>query len=153
PCGQGGVRQEARAERSGVQDADALLPEVGDGLVGEAGVRKRVLGVTESAVDVGRVADEAEDLLRITAEAEAGDLALVARGAEGGEGVIDGTVHRHELDVVTEDDGEVMGTAAVQPDVVAIDGAAGAEVELGEVVPAELRAENVGIARDVAERD
>ena len=112
-----------------------------------------MLVVAQHAVDLGLLADELEDLLRVAAEADGLHLAGLLRLAEGRDGLIDDLLHRDKLDVVAEDDVEVVGAEAVQGDVDALRDALGAKVEVRQVIAAELRAELVAIARDAAEGD
>ena len=153
PSRERGVGKEAGAEGSGVHHADTLRLQVGHRLVGEAGVLERVLVVAQHAIDLGLVADEPEDLLRVAAEADGLHLAGLLGLAEGRDRLVDDLLHRDELDVVAEDDVEVVGAEAVQGDVDALRDALGAEVEVLEVVAAELRAELVAVARHAAEGD
>src|SRR3989442_1711963 len=71
------VGQQTRAERTGVQDADAFRFEIGNRLVGEARVLERVLIVAQHAVHVDLIANEPEDFLRITAETDEAHFALM----------------------------------------------------------------------------
>ena len=62
-------------------------------------------------------------------------------------------LHLDELDVVAEHDVEMVGAEPVQADIDALGDALGGEVEVLEVVAAELRAERVGVARHATQRD
>ena len=114
PSGQGSVGEQARAEGTCVHGADPAGLQVGHGLLGEAGVLERVLVVAEHTVHGGLIGDEAEDLLRIAAEAHEAHLAGGHGLADGRQRLIDNLLHGHELDVVAEQDVEVIGAQAMQ---------------------------------------
>ena len=148
-----GIREQAGAEGPGIHNADALGLQIRHRLIGEAGVLERVLVVAQHAVDLGLFADELENLLRIAAEANGLHFAGLLRLAEGRDGLVDDLLHRDELDIVAEDNVEVVGAEAVQGDVDALRDALRTEVEVRQVVAAQLRAELIAIARDAAEGD
>src|SRR5438876_6289743 len=145
------VGQQTRAERTGVQDADAFRFEIGNRLVGEARVLERVLIVVQHAVHVGPIADEPEDFLRITAEADEAHLALPLNLPERGQGLIDDLPHVHELNVVTEEDVEVIGTEPMQADIDAFGHAPRGEIEVRQIIAAQFGAEGETVARRVAQ--
>src|SRR5262245_58159271 len=76
------IREQARAERSRVHDADAICFEVGNRFVSETGVLQRVLVVAQGAIDLYLVADESENLLGITAKADEAHLTLLLNSPE-----------------------------------------------------------------------
>ena len=112
-----------------------------------------MLVVAEHAIDLGLVADELEDLLRVATEADGLHLAGLLRLAEGRDGLVDDLLHRDELDVVAEHDVEVVGAEAVEGDIDALRDALGREVEVRKVITADLRTELIAVARDAAEGD
>lgn len=153
PMGQRSVGQEARAEGTGIHDADPLGLQIGHRLVREASILERVLVVTQDAVDVGLVGDESEDLLRIAAEADESDLAGFLGATKGRERFVDNLLHGDELDIVAKHDVEVIGAQTVQTDIDAFGDAFGGEIKMGEVVASEFGAEDVLIAGNIAERE
>ena len=148
-----GVGEQTGAERAGVHDANPFGLQVRHGLIGEAGVLEGVLVVAQHAVDLGLLADELKNLLRVAAEADGLHLAGLLRFTEGRDSLVDDLLHWDELDVVAKDDVEVVGAEAVQGDVDALRDALRAEVKVRQVIAANLRAELVAIARDAAEGD
>jgi len=86
---------------------------------------------------------ERENLLRITAETDEAHLAVLLRPAQRGNCLVNDLLHLDELDVVTQDDVEVIGAEPVQTDIEALADAFGAEIEVAEIVAAELGAEQV----------
>ena len=108
PGRQGSVGEQACAEGSGIHGADPAGLQVGHRFLGEAGVLEGVLVVAEHAVHRGLISDDAEDLLRIAAEAHEAHLAGGHGLAEGRQRLVDDLLHGHELDVVAEHDVEVV---------------------------------------------
>ena len=151
PGGQRGVRQQPGAEGASVHDADAFLLQIGHSLVGKASVLQRVLVVREHAVDIDLVADEPEDLHRVTAEADEPHLAGLLNFPQGGNRLVDDLLHRHELDVVAQHDVEVIRPQPVQRDVDTFRDALGRELEVPQVIPPQFRAKQVAVARDATQ--
>ena len=108
PGRQGSVGEQACAEGSGIHGADPAGLQVGHRFLGEAGVLEGVLVVAEHAVHRGLISDDAEDLLRIAAEAHEAHLAGGHGLADGRQRLVDDLLHGHELDVVAEHDVEVV---------------------------------------------
>ena len=153
PRGQRRVREQPRAERAGIHHADAFRLEIRDDLVGEARVLQRVLVVAQRAIDARLVEDEAEDFHRVTAEADVAHLARGLRLAQRGDRLIDDLLHRYKLDVVAENDVEMIRAEPVQRDIDRFRHALRGEVEVLQIVAAELRAELVAFARHAFQRD
>lgn len=153
PSGEGSIREESGGKGAGIDGADPFLFQPGEGFIGEAGVLECVLIVAEDAIDVGLVANEAEDLLRVTAESDVADFAGLLNAAEGGEGFVDDLLHRDELDVVAQDDVEVIGPQTMEGNIDAFGDASGGEIEMLEIVATELGAECVAVTRDAPESD
>jgi hypothetical protein len=62
-------------------------------------------------------------------------------------------LHRHELDVVTQHDVQMIGAEAVQRHVHALRHALRGKIKMREVVASEFRAEGVAFARHALQRD
>ena len=153
PHRQGSVREQARTERSGRHHPDIFRNQIGHDLVGEARVLQRVLVIAEHAVDARLLKDELENFHRVTAEPDVAGFSGLLDFAQRGDRLVDDLLHRHELDVVTEDDVEMVGAEAMQGNVHALGDAFGGEVEMREVVTPQLGAECVAVTRHTFERD
>lgn len=109
--------------------------------------------VTENDIEIGLVEDKAEDFHRVTRDADEADLAGLLDFTEFGNGFVDDLLHGDELDIVTEDDIEMIGAETMEADINAFPNAFGGEIKMLEVVAAELGAEEVLLARDIAQGD
>src|SRR5262249_49033466 len=114
PEGQGSIRQQARAERTGIHHADAFVLQIWNGFVGKSGILKGVLIVTEHAVDLGLIANKPKDFLRITAETDEAHLSSLLCFPQRRNGFVNDLLHFYEFDVVAEDDVQVIGSKSMQ---------------------------------------
>ncbi len=153
PGGQLGIGEQPGGERASIHRPDATAGQQGKQLVGEAGVLQGVLVVAEDDIEIGLLKDEAEQLHRIARDADESHLARLLEFAERGKRFVDNLLHGDELDVVAETDIEVVGPEPVETDIDAFGHAFGAEVEMGQVVAAELGAEEIVVSGDIAKGD
>ena len=153
PGGQLGIGEQPGGERASIHRPDATAGQQGKQLVGEAGVLQGVLVVAEDDIEIGLLKDEAEQLHRIARDADEPHLARLLELAERGERFVDNLLYGDELDVVAETDIEVVGPETVETDIDAFGHAFGTEVEMGQVVAAELGAEEIVVAGDIAKGD
>ena len=99
--------------------------------------------VRQDDVEVGAVEHVAERLHRVAADADEPHLPLLLQLPQGGDRLLDNLRHVDELDVVAEADVEMLHAHPVQADVDALDHPPGRKVEVGPVVAAELRPQDV----------
>ena len=153
PGGQGSVGEQACAEGSGIHSTNPASLQVGHRFLGEAGVLEGVLVVAEHAVHRSLIGDDAEDLLRIAAEAHEANLAGSHSLAKGRQRLVHDLLHGDKLDVVAEHDVEVVGTQAMQGHVDGLGHPACREIKVLEIVATQLGAQRVLLARHALERD
>ena len=153
PGGQRRVRQQARAKRTGIHHAHAFGLEIRHGFIGKARVLQRVLVVAQHAVDRGLIDDELENLHRVAAETDVARLAGFLDFSESGQRLVHDLLHRHEFDVVAQNDIEVIRAEPVQRNIDALRDALRGKIEVREIVAAEFGAEGVAFARHAFQCD
>ena len=154
PFRQRRVREQASAERARIHAPDTLCLQIGNGFIRKARVLQGVLIVTQDAIHVRLVANEAENLLRVTAEANEAHLALLVEFLRrAGNRFIHDLLHGNKFDVVAEDDIQVIRAQAMQAHVHALRDSSGTEIEVLQIISAQFGAERVAVPRDVAQGD
>ena len=155
PLGEGSIGEQARGEGPRIHDSDAFVEEAREEAVCEGGVLEGVLVIGENAVELilGVVENGVEGFHRVTGESHRPDEPLLLQGERGRDCFLPDLWKCDEFNIVKQKDVEVIRAEAVKGNVDTFVDAPGGKIKVGQGVTAELGAEEVGLARNVAKCD
>ena len=153
PRWQSGVGEQTGGERPGIHNAHSLVFQVGNALIDEPRVLKRVLVIRQHTVHVCLVADKSKDLLRISTEADESHLPRLLDSPERRNRFVHDLLHRNKLDVMAQDDVQIVRAQSMQTHIDTFYHTFSAKIEVLKVITAQFSTKRITLTRNTSQCD